>query len=187
MRNGSSDVSWQLKLALLLTTVVLTVLGSGLVFASHLTAHLYGTEETLSGTNGARTAGAAIFALGALAWLGTRQELKVLRAVVIPVLFTWFVLKSVVAYLALMAGVFKAPVGRTVLAFDLVLAVVYGYFLFAGVLTCRRCCPAQGPDLPPSPIDASIGQLKDVRGPAENWIVSCKKEGTLDALSATRK
>ena len=132
MRNGSPDVSWKLKLALLLTAVVLTGLGSGLTFASHLMAHLYGTEETLSGTNGARTAGAAICALGALAWFGTRQELKVLRAVVIPVLFTWFVLKSVVAYLALMAGVFKAPVGRTVLAFDLVLAVVYGYFLFVG-------------------------------------------------------
>jgi len=133
MRNGSPpDVSWKLKLALLLTAVVLTSLGSGLLSASHLMAHLYGAEETVSGTNGARTAGAAIFALGALTWFGTRQELKVLRAVVIPVLFTWFVLKSVVAYLALMAGVFKAPVGRTVLAFDLMLAVLYGYFLFVG-------------------------------------------------------
>jgi hypothetical protein len=86
MRNGSPDVSWKLKLALLLTAVVLTVLGSGLMFASHLMARLYGTEETVSGTNGARTAGAAIFALGALTWFDTRPEL-------IPVLFTWFVLK----------------------------------------------------------------------------------------------
>lgn len=73
MRIGSPDVSWKLKLTLLLTAVVLTALGSGLTFASHLMAHLYGTGETLSGTNGARTAGTAIFALGALAWIGTRQ------------------------------------------------------------------------------------------------------------------
>jgi hypothetical protein len=116
----------------MLTAIVLTVLGSGLTFASHVLVTLYGTPESLSGTNGARTAGAAIFALGILAWAGTRQEMRVLRAVVIPVLFTWFVLKSVVAYLALTSGVFKAPVGRTVFVFDLVLAVVYGYFLFVG-------------------------------------------------------
>jgi hypothetical protein len=132
MNNGLPGVPWKLKATLAITAIVLIVLGSGLTFASHLMANLYGTPESLSGTNGARTAGAAIFALGTLAWAGTRQEMRVLRAVVIPALFTWFVLKSVVAYLALMAGAFKAPVGRTVFAFDVVLAVVYGYFLFVG-------------------------------------------------------
>jgi hypothetical protein len=136
MTNGLPAVAWKLKATLMLTAIVLTVLGSGLMFASHLLATFYGTPESLSGTNGARTAGAAIFALGTMAWTGTRQEMRVLRGVVIPVLFTWFVLKSMVAYLALTAGVFKAPVGRTVFAFDLVLAVVYGYFLFVG--WCRR-------------------------------------------------
>jgi hypothetical protein len=138
MTNGVPVVPWKLKATLTLTAIVLIFLGSGLTFASHLMANLYGTPESLSGTNGARTAGAAIFALGTLAWAGTRQEMRVLRAVVIPVLFTWFVLKSVMAYLALTAGVFKAPVGRTVFAFDVVLAVAYGYFLFVGYAGAPR-------------------------------------------------
>jgi hypothetical protein len=130
MRNGLPVVAWKLKATLMLTVIVLIVLGSGLMFATHLMAILYGTPESLSGTNGARTAGAAIIALGSLAWAGTRQEIRVLRATVIPVLFVWFVLKSVIAYLALATGVFEAPVGRAVLAFDLLLAILYGYFLF---------------------------------------------------------
>jgi len=138
MTNGLPVLPWKLKATLTLTAIVLVVLGSGLTLATHLMANVYGTPESHSGTNAARTAGAAIFALGTLAWAGTRQEMKVLRAVVIPVLFTWFVLKSVVAYLALMAGVFKAPVGRTVFAFDVVLAVVYGYFLFVGCAGVSR-------------------------------------------------
>ena len=130
MTNELPVVAWKLKATLMLTAIVLTVLGSGLMFAPHFMAILYGTPESLSGTNGARTAGAAIIALGCLAWAGTRQKTSVLRATVIPVLFVWFVLKSVVAYLALAAGVFDGLVGRAVLAFDLLLASLFAYFLF---------------------------------------------------------
>jgi len=66
MTNGLPVVPWKLKATLTLTAIVLIFLGSGLTFASHLMANLYGTPESLSGTNGARTAGAAIFALGTL-------------------------------------------------------------------------------------------------------------------------
>jgi len=37
------------------------------------------------------------------------------------------------------AGVFEAPVGRVVLAFDLLLAILFGYFLFVSwVVPARR-------------------------------------------------
>jgi hypothetical protein len=130
MSNGLPILPGKLKAILVLSAIVLIVLGSGLVFASHWMAMLYGASESASGTNASRTAGAAILALGLLAWTGTRQEISVVRAVVIPVLFTWFMLKSIVAYLALVGGIFKASVGRTVFAFDLLLAIIYGYFLF---------------------------------------------------------
>jgi hypothetical protein len=92
---------------------------------------LYGTSESVSGTNASRTAGAAILALGVLAWTGARQQMPVVRNVVIPVLFIWFVLKSFVACLGMVAGVFQVPVGRTVFALDALLTLVFGYFLFA--------------------------------------------------------
>jgi hypothetical protein len=129
MTNGSPLLPGKLKVILVLSAIVLTVLGGGLVFASHGMARLYGTSESVSGTNTSRAAGAAVFALGLLAWTGTRQQMRVVRAVVIPVLFSWFVLKSIVAYLALAAGVFKPSVGRTVFAFDVLFAIIYGYFL----------------------------------------------------------
>jgi hypothetical protein len=138
MKNALPKVAWKIKAALMLTAIVLTVLGSGLMFAPHWMGILYGTPESLSGTNGARTAGAAIIALGSLAWAGTLQETRVLRATVFPVLFVWFVLKSVVAYLAMATGVFDALVGRAVLAFDLLLAILFGYFLFVSWVVPAR-------------------------------------------------
>ncbi len=78
------------------------------------------------GTNAARTAGAAIFALGVLAWLSKRQEAGITTAVGIPVLFVWFVLKSVVACLGVRNPVFNPFVGRTILFFDILFAFVYG-------------------------------------------------------------
>ena len=110
---------------LILTAVVLTVLGAGLTFANHQMAVLYGAEESIAGTNGSRTAGAAILALGVLTWIGSRQPLQVVRAAVLPVLTVWFVLKSAVAYSGLMTGVFKPPVAWTVFVLDMLLAVVY--------------------------------------------------------------
>jgi hypothetical protein len=124
-----------LKFILTLTAITLTVLGGGLVFATHSMALLYGTAESVSGNNAARTAGAAILALGVLAWLGRSQEIKVLRHVVIPVLFIWFLAKSVVAYLALVNGVFKSGVGTIVFASDLILALIYSYYVVRCWLT----------------------------------------------------
>jgi hypothetical protein len=129
MTNRSPLLPGKLKAILILSAIVLTVLGGALVFASHWMARLYGTSESVSGTNASRTAGAAVFALGLLAWTGTRHQMRVVRTVVIPVLFTWFVLKSIVAYLALASGVFEPSVGRTVFAFDVLFAIIYGYFL----------------------------------------------------------
>ncbi|MBV9885424.1 MAG: hypothetical protein JO119_02650 [Acidobacteria bacterium] len=120
-----------LKVTLAVTATVLIGLGSGLIFATHRMANLYGTAESTAGNNAARTAGAAIFALGILAWLAKKCEASMVRNVVIPVIFAWFLLKSVVAYLAFVGGVFKAPVALTVLSFDVTLTAIYAYFLLA--------------------------------------------------------
>jgi hypothetical protein len=126
-----------LRFILTLTAITLTALGSGLVFATHRMAVLYGTAESISGTNAARTAGAAILALGILAWLGRNQEVKVLRYAVIPVLFVWFLAKTVVAYLAVVNGAFKSGVGTIVFAFDLIFTLIYGYYFL------KICWPAK--------------------------------------------
>jgi len=129
----SLSASPMLKFILTLTAITLTILGGGLIFATHSMALLYGTAESISGNNAARTAGAAILALGVLAWLGRSQEPNVLRNTVIPVLFIWFLVKSVVAYLALVNGIFKSSAGKIVFVSDLLLALIYGYYV---VRTC---------------------------------------------------
>ncbi len=127
-----------LKLILTITAVTLTVLGSGLMFATHRMAVLYGAAESISRTNAARTAGAAILALGILAWLGRNQEVKILRYAVIPVLFVWFLAKTVVAYLAIVNDVFKSGVGKIVFVFDLIFALIYGYYFLRTCWITRR-------------------------------------------------
>jgi hypothetical protein len=127
-----------LKLILTITAVTLTVLGSGLMFATHRMAVLYGAAESISGTNAARTAGAAILALGILAWLGRNQEVMILRYTVIPVLFVWFLAKTVVAYLAMVNDVFKSGVGTIVFVFDLIFTLIYGYYFLRICWITRR-------------------------------------------------
>lgn len=131
MPDNSMIVPLRLRITLALSAIVLIALGTGLVFATHWMSLLYGAQESIGGNNGARMAGAAIVALGILAWIGKGFDLSVVRRVVIPVLFVWFALKSVVAWLALTGGVFKPPVALTVLLLDLVLALIYGYYLIA--------------------------------------------------------
>jgi hypothetical protein len=120
-----------LRALLTLTAIVLAVLGGGLLLVPNLMAAFYGVPVTVDGTNAARTAGAAIFALGMLAWFSKRKEVGPTRAVSIPVLFVWFVLKSVVACLAVFNRVFDRSVGVTVLFFDVLLAAAYGYYLLS--------------------------------------------------------
>jgi hypothetical protein len=133
MTNGPASTKSGLSAILTLTALVLTVLGGGLLLVPNLVAALYGAAVSTDGTNAARTAGAAIFALGLLAWLSKRQKPGT-TAVGIPVLFVWFVLKSVVAYLGVRNCVFHPFVGRTILFFDVLLAVIYGYYVFSIVL-----------------------------------------------------
>jgi hypothetical protein len=120
-----------LKAVFTLTAVVLVALGSGLLLVPNGMAALYGAVVSTGGTNSGRIAGAAIIALGLLAWLSRKQELGKAAAVSIPVLFVWFVLKSAVAWLGVRDEVFNPVVGRTILFFDVLLAVIYGYYLWA--------------------------------------------------------
>jgi len=134
MTNTSSRPPSMLKSIVTLTGLVLVVLGGGLAFASHWMAKLYGTTESVSGTNASRTARAAILALGILAWLGKKQDVKVLRTTVVPVLFVWFLVKGVVAYWAVANGAFEAGPGIAVLVFDAILAAAYAYYFFVMVV-----------------------------------------------------
>ena len=130
MSGGSRAIPLGLKVTLTFSAIILVSLGSGLVFATHWMASLYGTTESTAGNNAVQMAGAAIFALGILAWLGKGYEPRVVRNIVLPVMFIWFLLKSVVAYTAFIAGIFKAPVGLTILLCDVTLTAVYAGFLF---------------------------------------------------------
>jgi hypothetical protein len=124
-----------LRPILTLTACVLIFLGSGLLFAPGVMAGLYGTTVSVDGTNAARTAGAAVLALGVLAWLSRRPDIGGAGGVGVPVLFLWFALKSYVAYLGVRDGVFHPVAGRTILFFDVALAFVYGFY---SVLAVRR-------------------------------------------------
>jgi len=114
---------------LTLIAVVLVVLGCGLLLAPAGMATLYGAETSAGGDNGSRMAGAAIVALGTLAWLSRRPAYNALG---VNVLFVWFALKSVVAWLAVRDHVFNAAVGWTVLCFDVFLALACGFFALRG-------------------------------------------------------
>lgn len=129
MRNGQFSRGAGLKAILTITAVVLCVLGGGLLAAPREMATLYGAAVSTEGTNAARTAGAAIFALGVLAWLSRGESQGGISVLGVRVLFVWFVLKSVVAYLAVIYAVFDPFVGKTVLFFDVLLAVIYGYYV----------------------------------------------------------
>ena len=118
-----------LKVVLIVTAVVLVSLGSGLLFAPKVMASLYGTAISTDGTNASRTAGAAIFALGALAWVSKNQEPRLVNTVAVPILFLWFALKSFVAYLGVINHVFNPLMARTILFFDVLLAAIYGYYI----------------------------------------------------------
>ena len=98
-----------------------------------LMATLYGATVSADGTNAARTAGAAILALGLLAWRTRRHKIETARAIGIPVLFVWFVLKSVVASLGVMHRVFDPMIGATVLFFE---CVTCGHLRLLPSATC---------------------------------------------------
>ena len=127
-----------LIVVLTLTACMLGVLGGGLAFAPRTMAQLYGTALSTDGTNAGRTAGAAILALALLAWMSRREAKEGKAAVGITVLFVWFVLKSFVAYIAVMDGVFHPVVGKAILFFDVLLAIIYGKLVFEEMLRLRR-------------------------------------------------
>jgi hypothetical protein len=118
-----------LTIVLTLSAIVLGVLGGGLFAAPGRMAHLYGAAVSADGTNAGRTAGAAIFALAVLAWLSRAHVHDAGSAVGVPVLFVWFALKSLVAYVAVVEGAFNPIIGNMILLFDVLMAIVYGYFL----------------------------------------------------------
>jgi len=100
-----------LKAVLTITAVVLGVLGGGLLAAPRGMAVLYGAAVSTGGTNAARTAGAAIFALAMLAWPSRGESQGASNVLGGRVLFVWFVLKSVVAYLAVVSAAFDRSRG----------------------------------------------------------------------------
>jgi len=101
-------------------------------------AELYGTAESIDGANAGRTAGAAIFALALLAWMSRRDAKEGRYTAGVTVLFVWFALKSCVAYVAVVDGVFHPIVGKTILFFDALLALTYGKLVFDELRASHR-------------------------------------------------
>ena len=124
--------------------MVLGMLGGGLFLVPRSVGALYGASASSNGTNAAQTAGAAIFALGILAWIGQRRGAGAAERIAVPVLFVWFGLKSVVAYVAVEQRLFYPTVGMTILIFDLLLAIVYGYFFSATIVEAISVRQARG-------------------------------------------
>src|SRR5688572_3542052 len=113
------------------TAALMLFFGTGFLLLPGLVFSLYGVVLNDSGVMLAHVAGAAIFALGTLAWtLRNTADPAFIRPAVIA-LFCFFLLKSAVTLLAQLSGVFNA-FGWTILLIDIPLCLLYARTLFPG-------------------------------------------------------
>lgn len=122
-----------MKLNTLFTTtaVVLVFFGAGFVLIPTTVFSLYSISLTDSGIMLANVAGAAVFALGLLAWLFRNSSDSDASRSAATALLGFFVIKSIVTIVAQLGGVFNA-LGWSIVALDVILTIAYAYFLFVG-------------------------------------------------------
>lgn len=90
---------------------------------------LYGVSLDGSGIMLAHVAGAAVFALGLLAWLFRRSESSEANRMAATALFGFFLPKTIVTVLAQLDGVFNG-LGWSIVLLDAGFLLAYGYRLF---------------------------------------------------------
>jgi hypothetical protein len=112
-----------------LTAALMLLFGAGFLFLPAFVFSLYGVVLDASGIMLAHVAGAAIFALGTLAWaVRNTADSAVIRPAMMT-LFCFFLLKSAVTLLAQLTGVFNV-LGWTILLIDIPLCLLYARALF---------------------------------------------------------
>lgn len=116
---------------LTITAALLLLFGCGFILLPRLVFSIYGVALDPGGIMLARVAGAAIFSLGTLAWLGRKTSIPGTTRVVVLALCCFFVIKSVVTLIAQLSGVFNG-LGWSILLIDVPLAVLYARELLHG-------------------------------------------------------
>ena len=107
---------------LTVTAVLMLCFGGGFILLPAQVFSMYGVELDPDGLMLARVAGAAVTALGLMAWLSRHADSK---RVVVATLFCFFLIKSIVTLQAQLAGVFN-DLGWSILLIDVPLAFLYG-------------------------------------------------------------
>lgn len=117
------------KTLLSITAALMLFFGTGFILLSRPVFSIYGVALDPAGVMLARVAGAAIFSLGALAWLGRNSSMPEVTRVVVVTLCCFFVIKSIVTLVAQLTGVFNV-LGWSILLIDVPLAVLFAREVF---------------------------------------------------------
>lgn len=114
---------------LTVTAILMLAFGVGFVLLPETVFSVYGVFLDPGGLMLARVAGAAILALGVLAWLARNSSVPEVNRVAVIALFCFFAVKSLVTLLAQLSGVFNG-LGWSILAIDIPLALFYAAVVF---------------------------------------------------------
>jgi hypothetical protein len=106
------------------TAILMIGFGLGFLLIPVPLFNIYGVQLTASGVMLAHVSGAAVGALGTLAWGARALEESRSQRVALAALAVFFILKSTVTLLAQLSGVFNA-LGWSILALDVPLAALY--------------------------------------------------------------
>ena len=117
-----------------ITGVVMIFFGGGFILLPTMVFSMYGVTLDANGIMLAHVAGAAVFALGVLAWLFRKNSDIQTGRWAATTLFTFFVIKTIVTLLAQLDGVFNV-MGWSIVALDTLFVLGYVYFLFIKGIT----------------------------------------------------
>ncbi len=113
----------------IVTAVLMLFFGAGFVLLPVQVFGMYGVTLDASGIMLGHVAGAAVFALGALAVLFRNNKDTQTNRLAAIALGTFFLIKTIVTVLAQLDGVFNS-LGLSIILIDVVMLLAYGYFLF---------------------------------------------------------
>ncbi len=119
------------------TAALMLFFGTGFLVLPTLVFSLYGVVLDASGRMLAHVAGAAVFALGTLAWTVRNTADPAVNRPAMTALVCFFLLKSAVTLMAQLSGVFNA-LGWTILLIDIPLCLLYARALFLRSASAAR-------------------------------------------------
>ncbi len=117
-----------------ITAVIMIFFGVGFILLPAMVFSMYGVTLDATGIMLAHVAGAAVFALGLLAWLFRKSsDVQSSRSIAITLL-SFFIIKAIVTILAQLDGIFNV-LGWSIVALDTLFVLAYAYFLFIKGIT----------------------------------------------------